>query len=180
MKRRIYLVASVVWMTFMGACSTVSLHDYHGATIRFNTPCGWIVQPLKPGPGFEHMCLLSPKNQTQRNDPGITVDYYGRFDPRFPHTQEGLAQSYLKGTHDIMDPNVRLESVGSFETRHGRLNIYRYQSDYFGDHLVVLILGARGYVHLELWARSRDQWEPFLPALEALTRSVSIEEKIYR
>lgn len=84
-------------------------------------------------------------------------------------------QSYLDAIHDHNDRAVTVQALRSFETpRYGTLAIYRYHSDYWRERLAVFIVYQGIHVHIELYAPGFTDAERYMPTLEEIARSVSI------
>ncbi|HEY1084900.1 MAG TPA: hypothetical protein VGE29_21730 [Prosthecobacter sp.] len=106
----------------------------------------------------------------------ISIRVYDRFDSMFPKTQQGCAESYLAGIHDIHDDSVVMEACGSVRNRaHGETAIYRYHSDWYGDHLVAMIVAGHGYATVELWTKSAAQREQHTAAFERVVEGIQLK-----
>ena len=98
------------------------------------------------------------------------------FDDRFPRTQQGCAESYLNGIHDVDDDSVQFEIVGSVPNRfHGDIMLYRFHSDWYGDHLIAMIVAESGYATVELWTDSQEQREKHSEAFREFVKGIELK-----
>jgi hypothetical protein len=135
----------------------------------------WNVKKVKPP--SDHFNVIEPKESIDSR-PGITIDYYNERDLQFPKTQEGYAKSYLSEIHDVKDDDVKMEIVKTVGSpTYGDITIYNLSSDYYGDHLVAIIVNDSGYCIVELWRSISDKQSIYQSEFENVVRSIVIEHK---
>lgn len=160
----------------LGSCTTPSIlsSSCGGVAGSYRIPEGWEVREIDGPSRVENM--VQEVGQFDRDDPSITVDAYCRFDYRFPRTQQGCARSYLNGIHDVDDDSVQFEAVGSVSNPlHGEITLYRFHSEWFGDHLVAMIVVESGYATVELWADSEGQREQYSDACREFVKGIELK-----
>ena len=161
----------------LSSCTTISSYrviKQNGAKIRYELPNGWIVQKIEPPADYYN--IISPKSATKPSDTSITIDFYNQFDFRFPQTEAGCAASYLDATQGHKDPAVRMSVIGSIHSPiYGHIAIFNFSSDYFGDHLVSIIVAQGGYVMVELWARTTEERLKYTQPFQEVVRGLSVE-----
>ena len=166
---------SLVFLTILGGCTSPSIRSSQcgGKVGHFSIPEGWEVSKLEGPSRVENM--IQRIGDTPRSDPGITIDAFCRFDDRFPRTQKGCADSYLDGIHDVLDENVVFEDAGTVENlSHGAITVYRFHSEWFGEHLVAKIVTDVGYATIELWADTPEQREQNTASFHEFVRQVKL------
>jgi len=137
-------------------------------------PNGWDAIKVEGPSRVQNM--IQQVGHTAREDPSITVDAYCQFDRRFPKTQQGCADSYLDGMHDVDDDSVKLEVFGVVHNQnHGEITLYRYYSDWLGDHLVAMIVTENGFATAELWADTATQRERHADAFRTFVQGIKIQ-----
>ena len=163
-------------IAFLSGCSTPSIRSSScgGEVGTYQIPNGWEVRKIEGPAQVENM--LQKIGRSDREDPSITIDAYCGFDNRFPRTQQGCAEGYLAGIHDVHDDKVQLEIVGSLLNRsHGEITLYRFHSEWFGDHLVAMIATESGYATMELWTDSQEQREENSEAFRQFVKSIELK-----
>jgi hypothetical protein len=140
----------------------------------FTPPAGWVAIKIKGPARTENS--LKPKENQGDDAPSITIDVHGRFDDRFPRSQKGCADSYLSGIHDVYDDSTRSELADIIvNPHHGKIQIYRFHSDWFGDHLVAFILTKSGFATLELWTKTAHDRVKYTEAFHQFIEGVRLK-----
>lgn len=163
-------------LAVFSSCATPSIHSSSccGVAGTYRVPQGWEVRKIEGPSRVENM--IQEIGRSGRDDPGITVDAYCGFDNRFPRSQKGCAESYLDGIHDVDDDSVQFEAVGSvINPVHGAITIYRFHSEWFGDHLVAMIVADSGYATVELWADNEKQREKHSEAFREFVKGIVLK-----
>ena len=141
---------------------------------KFTIPDGWEMYDIKAPSEVQN--LITPIGKEGLSDPGISLDAYCSFDKRFPETQRGCAESYLDGIHDVKDDTVKLEEVGNVSNEsHGEITIFRYYSDWYGDHLVAMIVDRGIYATAELWTETEQDRKTYRSGFEEFVRGVRLK-----
>ena len=119
--------------------------------------------------------ILKRTSPTEANYLVIAVDLFCSFTPGFPKTQEGCAEGYLSGIHDVESEEVRLEKYGVIRNPwHGSINIYRFFDGDGRDNLVAMVVTSSGFVTAELCAESAVNRRPHEGSFYELVRSIDI------
>jgi hypothetical protein len=135
----------------------------------------WRVKNVEPP--SDHFNIIEPKESIDSH-PGITIDYYAKIDSKFPKTQEGYAKLYLSEIHNVKDDNVKMDILKTINSAtYGNITIYRFYSDYYGDHLVAIIVNTTGYCVIELWRRVSDLQNIYQSEFEDVVSSIIIKHK---
>jgi hypothetical protein len=169
---------AITFIVILGlvSCATSSHQRYinqNGARLSYTLPKDWIVQKVSEPADYYN--IISPANATKPSDPSITIDYYNHFDFRFPTTEKGCAESYLDAIQGHKDPKVTMSIIGMTTSPiYGDITLYRYHSDYFGDHLVSFVVTKHGYVTIELWVKTTEEREQFTKAFQDVVLSLSV------
>ena len=164
------------FLAVLSGCATPSIHSIScgGVAGTYRVLQGWEIRKIEGSSRVENM--IQEIGRSGRDDPGITVDAYCRFDHRFPHSQQGCAESYLDGIHDVDDDSVQFEIVGSvLNPLHGDITLYRFHSEWFGDHLVAMIVVESGYAIAELWADNKEQREKHSEAFREFVKGIELK-----
>ena len=159
-------------------CSTtehkIASRSYGRSPGTYMAPEGWVVVKVT-GPARTENSL---KQKTARNDdaPAITIDASTDFDRRFPHSQKGCADGFLDGIHDVYDETTQSEAMEVVENPvHGKVQIYRFHSKWYGDHLVAFVVTKSGFATLELWASNTRERKAHTVAFHEFVRSVRLK-----
>ena len=140
----------------------------------YRIPDGWVATKVE-GPSRVRN-VIQQIGHTAREDPSITIDAFCQFDRRFPRTQQGCADSYLDGIHDVDDDSVKLEVFGTVQNQnHGEITLYRYYSDWLGDHLVAMIVTTYGYGTAELWADTATGRKTHTAAFKVFVQGIKLQ-----
>ena len=135
----------------------------------------WKVKKVKPP--SDHFNIIHP-NESIDSHPVITIDYYVKIDSKFPKTQEGYAKLYLSEIHSVKDDDVRMDILKTIRSpTYGIITIYSFYSDYYGDHLVAMVVNDTGYCVVELWRTVSDQLNIYQSEFEGVFRSIVITHK---
>ena len=171
-----FIVLGLLTIGLFGCSSTdhqIKSRSFKRSPGTFNLPAGWVVIKAN-GPSRTENILRQKAAQDDTN-PSITIDVYNSFDRRFPHSQTGCAESYLDGIHDVADEFTRKEIAAVVENpRHGKIQTYRFHSEWFGDHLVAFILTESGYATIELWTKTSLDRKKHTAAFHNFIRGVNL------
>jgi hypothetical protein len=161
---------------FLSCCSTTQYIRYqNGTTVAYELPVGWNVKKINPP--SDHFNIIEP-DESIDSHPGITIDYYHEIGSQAPKTQGAYAQSYLSEIHTVKDDEVKMETVKTVSSpAYGNITIYNFYSDYYGDHLVAIIVNDRGYCIVELWRTISDKQNIYQSEFENVVRSIVIKHK---
>jgi hypothetical protein len=159
---------------FLSCSSTTQYIRYqNGTTVEYELPLSWNVKNVKPP--SDHFNIIEP-NESIDPRPGITIDYYNEIDSQFPKTQEAYAKSYLSKIHDVKDDDVKMEIVKTVcSPTYGNITIYNFYSDYYGDHLVAIIVNDSGHCIVELWRSVSVKQNIYQSEFENVVRSIVIK-----
>lgn len=166
----------ILLLAVLSGCAGPSIRSSScgGFAGTYRVPKGWEVRKIEGPSRVENM--IQEIGRSDRDDPGITVNAYCRFNDRFPRTQQGCAESYLDGIHDVDDDSVQSEIVGSVSNpHHGDITLYRFHSEWYGDHLVAMIVADSGYATVELWADSQEQREKHFEAFREFVKGIELK-----
>lgn len=108
-------------------------------TARFDVPTGWTLKPYEENSGG---WIVVPKQVAAgQTHPAIILDYYHYFDTSRRIDQETQADSELDEVHHHSDEDVVMDVAHEFVAgSHGRLRVYRYRSDYWGDRRFIFVV----------------------------------------
>ena len=138
----------------------------------FGTPKGWLVK--KPPQPSETSNLLVPKEKKAHDSSSITLEVFHQSDAA---TQDGLAESYLAGIHDVKDENVRFEKLLSVEHPVlGPISIFRFHSAWYGDHLVANFPVGDGYATAELWTQNEEARQRHTDAFIEFVKGIDLQK----
>jgi hypothetical protein len=158
-------------------CSTtheIKSRSYKDSPGTYVAPKAWTPITIKDPARTEN--LLKQKAYRTREAPSITIDVFDSFDRRFPRTQEGCANSYLTGIHDVADDSTQKDTAAIIENPwHSQVQTYRFHSDWFGDHLIAFFLTESGYATIELWTDTTEERKTHTAAFHELIRSVHLK-----
>jgi len=161
---------------FLSCSSTTQYIRYQNGTIvKYELPLRWKVINVEPP--SDHFNIIEP-NESIDSNPGITIDYVANTDSKFPKTQEGYAKLYLSEIHNVKDADVKMDMLKTIRSPiYGNITIYRFFSDYYGDHLVAVVLNHTGYCVIELWRTVSDRQNIYQSEFEDVVRSIIIKHK---
>lgn len=172
---KILLLSISVCFSLSCSSTTQSIRYQNGTTVTYELPLNWKVQNVEPP--SDHFNLIEP-NESIDSNPGITIDFYTKNDSKFPKTQEGYAKLYLSEIHNAKDHDVKMDVLRTISSpTYGNISIYRFKSDYYGDHLVAMVLNVPGYCVIELWRTISDGQNIYQSEFEDVVRSITIEQK---
>lgn len=166
----------VLLLLTVAGCSRTTINSWScdESAGSFRIPKGW----KRTFPKYTRTSnSLELVTQNDGENVSMSLDVFCKFDAGYPETQEGCAQSYLDGTHDVWDDEVRFEEVDTIShPLYGPIKIYRFFSDWFGDHLVAkVIVPQRGYASVELWAKSAEERARYHSDFFGLIRSLDLQ-----
>jgi hypothetical protein len=170
------LILTISVYFFISCSSTAQYIRYkNGTTIKYNLPLNWKVKNVEPP--SDHFNIIEP-NESLDSHPGITIDYYPMIDDKFPRTQEGYAKLYLSEIHIVKDPEVKMDNLKTISSpAYGNITIYRFYSEYYGDHLVAIVENDIGYCIIELWRTVSDPQNIYQSEFEDVVSSIIIKHK---
>ena len=170
------LILTIFVCFFLSCSSTTRYIRYkNGTTVEYELPVNWKVKNVEPP--SDHFNIIEP-NESIDSNPGITIDYYAKIDSKYPKTQEGYAKLYLSEIHNIKDDDVKMDILKTISSpTYGDITIYSFYSDYYGDHLIAMVLNDTGYCVIELWRTASDQQNIYQPEFEDVVRSIIIKHK---
>jgi hypothetical protein len=164
----------LISVCFFLSCSSTKQHIRYqnGTTVEYELPLSWKVKKVKPP--SDHFNIIEPKESIDSH-PVITIDYYAKIDGKYPKTQEGYATLYLDEIHKTKDFDVKMDIIKTISSpTYGSIAIYNFYSDYYGDHLVAIVVIETGYCVIELWRTVSDQKNLYQHEFEDVVRSVII------
>ena len=154
-------------------CSQTKNIEWKQETLSgtLTVPDGW--RKIVPDGTSQSQRLFQKYGDHETSSPTISLNVYSRFDPRFPKTQEGCAQSYLDGIHDVHDDSVTFSKIGAnLNPQFGQVTLYHYRSEWFGDHLVSFLVSSGAFIHVELWTKDREQMKADQFSFEEFVKGV--------
>ena len=166
-----------IFVCFFLSCSSSSryIRYQNGTIVKYELPLGWKVKNVEPP--SDHFNIIEP-NESIDSNPGITIDYYTNIDSKFPQTQEAYAKLYLSEIHNVKDDDVKMDILKTISSpTYGNIKIYHFYSDYYGDHLVAVVLNGTGYCVIELWRIGSDQHNIYQSEFEDVVKSITIKQK---
>ena len=170
------LILTISVCFFLSCSSTTQYLRYQkGTTVQYELPLNWEVKNIEPP--SDHFNIIEP-NESINSHPGITIDYYPKIDSKFPKTQEGYAKLYLSEIHNVKDDAVKMDILKTISSPiYGNITIYRFYSDYYGDHLVAIVVNDNVYCIIELWRTVSDLQNIYQSEFEDVVRSIIIKHK---
>ena len=170
------LILTISVCFFFSCSSTTQYIRYqNGTTVKYELPLSWEVKNVKPP--SDHFNIIEP-NESIDSHPGITIDYYDKIDSKIPKTQDGYAKLYLSEIHSVKDDDVKMDILKTISSpTYGSIKIYNFHSDYYGDHLVAIVINDAGYCVIELWRTIFDEQNIYQPEFEDVIRSIIIKHK---
>lgn len=175
-RQKIMRCLPILIFAILSGCTAPSIRSSScgGIAGTYRVPQGWEVRKIEGPSRVQNM--IQEIGRSGRDDPGITVDAFCKFDNRFPRTQQGCAERYLDGIHDVDDDSVQFEIVGSVPNQfHGDITLYRFHSEWFGDHLVAMIVAEKGYATVELWADTQGQRETHSDSFREFVKGIKLK-----
>jgi hypothetical protein len=168
------LILTISVCVFLSCSSTTQYIRYkNGTIVKYELPLSWKVKNVEPP--SDHFNIIEPKESIDSH-PGITIDYYTKIDSEFPKTQEGYARLYLCEIHNVKDDDVKMDILKTISSpTYGNITIYNFYSDYYGDHLVAIVVNDTGYCVIELWRTVSDLQNIFQSEFEDVVRSIIIK-----
>jgi hypothetical protein len=139
-------------------------------TASFRVPAGWTLEPNEENSSG---WIVVPKQGAGERSPAIILDYYHYFDTTRRIDQQEQAESELDEVHDHSDESVVMDVADEFDAgTHGRLRIYRYRSDYWGDRRFVFVVTDTRVAQVQLYARTTSEADACQKQLEDIARSI--------
>jgi hypothetical protein len=164
-----------VFLLFSCSSTTQHIRYQNGTTVTYKLPSGWKVKQVTPP--SDHFNIIEP-DEFNDSHPGITIDYHANTSSPFAHTQEGYAKQYLHEIHNVKDDKVKMEPLKTVSSStYGDITIYRFYSNYFGDHLVAMVLNDTGYCVVELWRTISDQQYLYQLEFEYVVSTIIMKHK---
>ena len=149
-----------------------SIYPHHDTTTaRFHVPAGWTLKPYEEDSGG---WIVVPKQAAAgETHPAIILDYYHYFDPSHKFDQQTRAEAELAEVHQHNDEDVVMDIAHEFGAgSYGRLRVYRYRSEYWGDRRFVFVVQGDRVVQVQLYTRTTAEADSFQKQLEEIARSV--------
>jgi hypothetical protein len=146
------------------------------ATASLILPSGWAGLASDPDSRSAGRFSLCPESLRDVSGRPFMEVFFGYLAPTAAYTQEGQAAGYLDAIHHHSDDKVQMASMGVVEhPQFGPINLYRYFSEYWGEHLYGEITAAPLGLSVELHCKTANALTEYRPAMETLLRSVQLQ-----
>ena len=173
--QKLMILTISVCLLFSCSSNIHSIRYQNGTTVTYKLPPDWKVKNVNPP--SDHFNIIEPKEFSDSYT-GITIDYHEKIEGKYPHTQEGNAKLYLHEIHNVKDDEVKMELLKTISSpKYGDITIYRFYSNYFGDHLVAMVLNDTGHCVVELWRTISDQQNLYQSEFEDVVSSILLKHK---
>jgi hypothetical protein len=170
------IILAISVCIFLSCSSTTQYIWYQNGTIvKYELPLNWKVKNVEPP--SDHFNIIGP-NESINSHPVITIDYYDKIDSKSPKTKEAYAKLYLSEIQNVKDDKVKIDTLKTISSpTYGPIKIYNFYSDYYGNHLVSMVVNDTGYCIIELWRTISDQQNNYQSEFENVVRSILIKHK---
>jgi hypothetical protein len=147
------------------------IYPHTKVSIGFTIPAGWRVSPEEHQAEFK--TALVPTNGDR-----VVISLLSSRNTWEEQTEEKSAQEFLHYIRGAHDPNASLQIIGSFDSgRYGPRHLYHCCTNYnsfVNNWLVVFLTEGPNTVDIEAWTPACDDATRYKGTVEALARTVSI------